>query len=518
MKKSCLILCHGYLGDHMFASSIAKKLKEENQFDKVDYVIGFPRIQSFFKRNPYIDEIFLNQSIGPNTSNSKIDTSKYNSVFTLKALSFIEEPAVEMQKICGVLQPTPEFTLYTDPETDDKMFHFLNNLKREYPGIPLIAIMNNWQPKAFSFTEEEYNRGIDVPYLGYGGRLRNIPKIVQSLEENYLTILVGGGSELNQFNPNIGTYRSLDEEASILRYCDYFVGAEGGLANLASGVGCKTILTQEFVWQLYGPNGVLKKINQPKLGPRFYFKDVNHVDLDLYLTDDEIIKRMTDIINNKQLTPYGVSIYNYENAKEAMGFTYTTSDGNCPPTPFFFDSNPFKNEMKSAKNILEIGCGIGRNLSILMENTNAHYWGLDPNKKMVKYFWEIQDPKWKDRVTICNDFNEFPADLKFDVVISTFVMQHIGFRPPADQMNVLDISKMVMNFTQNGTIWFVFEHEREEQWQQKWLDELEIIPEYYFKPGGNPFGGGTIASPEFENMTHRGNDNNIIIFKEKKVI
>ena len=84
--------------------------------------------------------------------------------------------------------------------------------------------------------------------------------------------------------------------ASIIKACDYMIGAESGLINLAAGVGTKTIITGDFVHQLYGYNGVLKKIQEPKLGPEFYFPNAGHVSLDPYLTDDEVITQMREII------------------------------------------------------------------------------------------------------------------------------------------------------------------------------------------------------------------------------
>jgi hypothetical protein len=218
----------------------------------------------------------------------------------------------------------------------------------------------------------------------------------------------------------------------------------------------------------------------------------------------------------KDLKPFGVSIGNYRNADDAKGYTYTTRDGEFPPTPIFFDSNPFNEDIKNAKAVLEIGGGVGRNLPIIMEQTSAHYYMVDPNEKMHEHFWSIQPNNYRDRVTLCKTFEELPEDVTMDFVLVTFVFQHIGFRPPFGEMNVADITLEAMKHTREGTIWFVLEHEREELWQERWMQACNITPDIYFKPGGNHAGGGTIPYPEFESMTHRGNDNNLIIFKEKK--
>ena len=135
---------------------------------------------------------------------------------------------------------------------------------------------------------------------------------------------------------------------------------------------------------------------------------------------------------------------------------------------------------------------------------------------MHEHFWSIQPNNYRDRVTLCKTFEELPEDVTMDFVLVTFVFQHIGFRPPFGEMNVADITLEAMKHTREGTIWFVLEHEREELWQERWMQACNITPDIYFKPGGNHAGGGTIPYPEFESMTHRGNDNNLIIFKEKK--
>lgn len=220
---------------------------------------------------------------------------------------------------------------------------------------------------------------------------------------------------------------------------------------------------------------------------------------------------------DKKLIPYGVSIDTYHDADHAKGYTYTTADGGFPPTPVLSSLNPYNEEIKNSKNVLEIGAGVGRNLPFVMEQTSAHYYMVDPNEQMHKYFWDIQPEKYKDRVTLCKSFDELPADVLMDFVLVTFVFQHIGFRPPFGQMNVADITLEAMKHTHDGTVWFVLEHEREEIWQERWMGTCKITPSVYFKPGGNHSGGGVIPYPEFESMAHRGNDNNIIIFKENKI-
>jgi hypothetical protein len=290
MRKA-LVVCYGYLGDHLFASSIAKKLLEEKQFDMVDYVVGFPQVIPLLKLNPFIHEVFY-EGI-PTPSPRVLFNNGYDKIIQLGPLSFVEPPCVEFQKLAGIRNPTPDFQVYTDSTVDEMVKdHF-----KTITDVPIVAVMSNWEPKTFRFTKEQYEAGIDVPNKGYGGSWRNIKYIVEQLEKHFVLVWVGAPANVTQFETVVETpqTRTLLGEASILKHCDFFVGAEGGMANLAFGVGCKTILTSDFVHQLYGWNGVIRKIPEPKLGPRFYFP-TGHIDLDPYLTDEEVATQMIDII------------------------------------------------------------------------------------------------------------------------------------------------------------------------------------------------------------------------------
>lgn len=294
--KRCLIVCHGYFGDHMFASSIAKHLKEEKQFDVVDYIIGFPQVLPFFERNQYIDNTMLT-SIGP--APMVPQNLQYDKIFKLGPIKREVPPAVEMQLLCGVRNPSPMFEIHTDPELDAYVKSEFDEV-RSKTDLPVLAIMQGWKEKTFLFTPEQYNKGIDVPNLGYGGSHRNTDYITSKLAETFPHIMVGAPHGTSQFNTGYEG-PSLDLTASLLKLCDYFVGAEGGLANLAYAVGTKTILTSDFVHQLYGPNGVLQKLKEPKLGPRHYSANKDeHVDLNPYLTDNEVVDTIINIVSSKK--------------------------------------------------------------------------------------------------------------------------------------------------------------------------------------------------------------------------
>lgn len=290
--SKCLIKTHGFIGDILFQSSIAKKLKEEKQFDQIDYVIGFPQIAQALMRNPYIDDVFLTNE-PTQMPYYGVEVGGYDAEFQMEAHSFTVPPPMEAQIRAGVQSPDAEFKIYTDSKLDVEI--------KELYSDSYVAYMNvlSWKEKAFCFTEEEYWRGVNVPYLGYGGRLRNVHWIVEELKKDF-TLVEVGVKEKSLQTAKEGATRTLDFDFSVLKQAKWFIGAEGGLANFACGVGTQTILTSEFVWQLYGANGLFKQLAEPQLGPRYYFPNQNHIYLNPYLTDKEILAEYQTVLSGKK--------------------------------------------------------------------------------------------------------------------------------------------------------------------------------------------------------------------------
>jgi hypothetical protein len=127
---------------------------------------------------------------------------------------------------------------------------------------------------------------------------RNINYIISqlSLRDDLHLIEVGKPNGSSSTNTDLASVSEYSLTASIIKNCDYFIGAEGGLVNLASGVGTKTIITGDFIHQLYGWNGVIEKCSEPKLGPKYYFEEKNHITLNPYLTDQQVIEKINKII------------------------------------------------------------------------------------------------------------------------------------------------------------------------------------------------------------------------------
>lgn len=189
-----------------------------------------------------------------------------------------------------------------------------------------------------------------------------------------------------------------------------------------------------------------------------------------------------------KLKKYGVADKEYTNAQEAKGDTYTRLDGSFPPTNLACVENPFTAELQTAKYILDFGCGVGRNLPWIMENTDAIYIGLDPNTNMTDYFWEIQNERgyskedWEGRVFVFNEFEEIPTSIKFDYVVSTFVLQHLGYRYEVPEgLNITGITKSIKEKCNPDAVWFALEHDSEEDWIPRWTEECSINFKTYIR-------------------------------------
>jgi len=280
-----LVKTVGFIGDIIFASSVAKKLVQQHQC-KVDFYIRIPQPLELLYNNPWINEVFLEEP----------SSEDYVSIYNLEPINRETTPCEQFQKQCGIKYCTPEYKVYTNKGLDLWAKNLVN-----YKPKKTIAVMQNWEERSFLFTEEEYKKGIDVPPYGYGGKRRNIDSILKEIydkDPNLVLVPVGKPNGYTVNNTDLNSVSEYSLTASIIKNCDFFIGAEGGLANLAAGVGTRTIITGDFIHQLYGWNGVIEKCKEPKLGPKYYFEGNKHITLDPYLDDIQVAHKIIEIINN----------------------------------------------------------------------------------------------------------------------------------------------------------------------------------------------------------------------------
>jgi len=285
--SSILIKVTGFLGDILFSTSVARQLKREDRSLLIDYQIPLNASYEILQLDNNINRIYL--------PNEEVDESSYDKVFTLPPCTQEDPPTIQYQKHCGVKDLDSSYNVKVPHTAIEVVSAMMKPHKQQ--GKKIVAWQGNWEEKSFRYTEEEYKRGVDVPNLGYGGKRRDINFLISELSRRYLLIKVGFDPGVSQNQIGLLTTGIFTYTAAILSQCDYMVGGESGLINLAAGVGTKTIITGDYVHQLYGWNGVIRKLKEPKLGPEFYFEN-GHVSLNPYLTDEEVVKQIKNIIGN----------------------------------------------------------------------------------------------------------------------------------------------------------------------------------------------------------------------------
>lgn len=282
-----LVKTIGYIGDNLFATSVAKKLKEKySDVCEVHFQISILTPFELMYNDPAIDRVFL---LGE-------PVEEYDLVYQLSPINRSETPTIQFQRECEITDLSSEYRIYTNSALDalvSKRF-----IEYKNAGYKTIAVQQNWEERSFIFTEKEYELGNNVPNLGYGGKRRNINFIVNAIDnfKNVIIIPVGKPNGYDQRTSDISSVSEFTLTASVIKNCDFFIGSEGGLSNLAAGVGTRTIITGDFVHQLYGWNGVIEKNEEPKLGPKYYFPDLGHIELNPYITDEEVVQQISELI------------------------------------------------------------------------------------------------------------------------------------------------------------------------------------------------------------------------------
>ena len=166
----------------------------------------------------------------------------------------------------------------------------------------------------------------------------------------------------------------------------------------------------------------------------------------------------------------------------AMAQAYSSVHHHEPVSfPMEFDENPYSDECVNANSLFEIGFGCGRNAIGIHKDTDIHYHGLEPNETMSKWFWDWNDKKYEKRTSLYKDWDEIEDGTKFDVMLSTFVLQHITYNN-SDVWNVTDIINKMKEYAHENTTWILYEHDGEYAgWIDRMFSECGIEPIVYHR-------------------------------------
>lgn len=302
-----LVKCRNIeIGDILFASSIARKLKEQYSNCIVDYDINYLQPLELLQNNPYIDNVYFKESHG-----------SYDDTFIIMegfdTINPYKSAVSQFQQISNIKNFDDTFEIFTTKILDYSIKRSMYELVKinywETNPIKVCYVMD-WDRKSFLFTEDEYNRaegGEDG--TGYGTCRRNINDIIKPLinDPDIILFAIGIESKDSKNFPSINSSSKFTFTSSLIKNSDYVIGPEGCLTNMSSALGVKTIITTDYIHQMFGPKGIHwqqrgANTNEletriPFLGPNRYFPDGGHIHLSPYLTDEEvgqtILKEMT---------------------------------------------------------------------------------------------------------------------------------------------------------------------------------------------------------------------------------
>jgi len=296
--KKILIITYGFLGDILFASSIAEKLHEKYEEVEVDYIIGFPQPLKLLQNSPFTNKVYLSETKGPRVQLPEdLDISLYNHIYELPELLHDTTPTERYQEYCEIEKTSSEYKIYTDPSFDQAVQYEFKIANPD--NVKVVGYVANWKNSSIKYTEEEYDRGlrnVDSILTHTHNTTRDIEYILKELGKEFILIPLGFDAGVSQYHGSLDATANYTNQASIIKYCDIVIGQEGGITNLAAGVGTRCIITTDFMHALYGPKGIMRQLVEVKLGPKNLFPNSKHIHLSPFVSDEEIVEAIRQLL------------------------------------------------------------------------------------------------------------------------------------------------------------------------------------------------------------------------------
>ena len=301
-----LIKCRNiFIGDILFAGSVARKLKDKYKgMCEIHFDLNYIQPLELMLNNPWIDKVFYMENEG-----------EYDKEYVLtessEPLDPYEKKPVQFQRMCGIDDVDGDYEIFTNPALDYSIEKSLKWIEANQWGEhKKVCYQVDWEKKSFLFSVDEYELAEGGESgLGYGGSTRCLADILKPLESSDDMIILAVGLETENVTkeyPAINATSRFTFTASLLKNVDYMIGAEGCLTNISAAVGTPTIITTDYIYQMFGPKGItwqqaggkLDKLEErtPQLGPLCYYPDENHVHLSPYLTDEEVGSKVLEIV------------------------------------------------------------------------------------------------------------------------------------------------------------------------------------------------------------------------------
>jgi len=284
-----LIKCENLdIGDVLFASSVAKKIKQENPPCEVDFNVNYLQTLELLNNNPYIDNVYYKNNGSDYTTTYLLNKSSHDLDVSTSVVS-------QYQQMCEIKSFDDTFEIFTNQTSDYAIESSMKELiEIDYWKSDIIKIcyVMDWDRKGYLLNDSD-----DIP------NTRNAHSITEPMKNNDKIMLFAIGIESRDSKnfPSINSSSKFSFTASLIKNSDYVIGPEGCLTNMSSALGVNTIITTDYIHYTYGPNGTktdkTKQYTEPFLGPLKYFPNGNHVHLDPYLSDrgvgEEVLKIVT---------------------------------------------------------------------------------------------------------------------------------------------------------------------------------------------------------------------------------
>lgn len=298
-----LVKCRNIeIGDILFASSIAKKLKHEHKDCTVDFDLNYLQPLELLQNNPYIDNVYY-----------KENTETYDKIINITekphTLNPYKSAVSQFQQMADIKSSDDTFEIFTNKVSDYALGRSMTELVEigEWNSSFIkVCYVMDWERKSFLYTEDEYENAENE---NYGNNSRNTHDILKAMYDSEIMLFaIGIDSKVSKAFPSINSTSKFSFTASLMKNSHYVVGPEGCLTNMSSALGVPTIITTDYIHKTYGPKGITWQNNgrdlnnletrTPFLGPLSYFPNGNHIHLSPYLTDFEVGDSILKIVKN----------------------------------------------------------------------------------------------------------------------------------------------------------------------------------------------------------------------------
>lgn len=296
MKRVLVKCVDAFIGDMLFASSIAERLvAESTEPIEVDFYLRLPQPSILLEMNQSIHRVYT----------APVDERGYDSIVNIPIVNQNTPATVQFQLAAGVANTKTEFPVWTVDSFDPPAKDLVSRLRAL--GKPVVAWQADWKSKTalLELVGEKTTNVYDQSYHHASGASRDIDHIIRALDAHVTLVSVGLTEQFNQYTKESQDPYGYAMTASVIKYCDWMIGAEGGMTNLSSAVGTPTIITTDWMWKQFGPCGAMRQCPKPAMGPMTYFPNADHVHLSPFLTDDEVINAIVDIVSTENIDVHG---------------------------------------------------------------------------------------------------------------------------------------------------------------------------------------------------------------------